>query len=52
MEYLFGIFAIVWMICQIQYPGPSPLYKLIALLVGIILILFVMFGMPAYHLRG
>jgi hypothetical protein len=47
IDYLFAIWACVWMVVQLPYPGaaPYPLYKVIALLVGIILILFaLMYG--------
>ncbi len=50
IDYLFAVFAIVWIVLNMPYPGP-PMYKLVTAIVGIILILFVLFGLPAYHLR-
>lgn len=51
MEYLFAIWAVVWMVCQLTPPpqGNFGLLKLVALLVGIILIVFVLFGGPELH---
>lgn len=49
MAYLFAIFAIVWIALNLP---PAPLWKLVVGLVGIILILFVLFGAPHMGMIG
>lgn len=51
MEYLFTIFAIVWIVFNLPVPpyGGFALTRLIVGLVGIILLIFVLFGVP--HMR-
>lgn len=53
MEYLFTIFAIVWIAFNLPVPPPSPtgygMAKLIVGLVGIILLVMILFGMVPRH---
>lgn len=51
MEYLFTIFAIVWIALNLPVPpaGGIGTGKLIVGLVGIILLVFVLFGMVPRH---
>lgn len=49
MEYLFAIFAITWIVFDLPESG-APMWKLVTGLVAIILIIFVLFGVP--HMVG
>jgi hypothetical protein len=51
MEYLFTIFAIVWVVLNLPVPpvGGTGYAKLIIGLVGIILLVFVLLGMIPHH---
>lgn len=49
MEYLFTVFAIVWIVFNLPIPPPTTsagLAKLIIGLVGIILLIIFLFGIP------